>query len=397
MAGLSGFTFIRNALKYDFPIREAAESMLPLIDELVINVGRSEDGTESFIEELIAGWRKTYPQVEYKTVHSVWDDTKTDSGLVLSEQTNIALDACSNDWALYLQGDEALHEEDHGTISKALAAASEDPACEGLRLKYLHFYGGYTLIQQPWNWYPSEIRLVRRSAGARSFGDAQTFRRADGGKLNTLLIDAHVYHYGHARHPDTMKQKIAYFHRFWHGDNHGIKVGKAYNLDLKSLVWFWGTHPAPYARRVGEGMAWSPKPVLHDGPKPVVYILNNSSHERQFARELQEELGVVGYRSQIVNNVGEAKRHARRGKIKDRVLVDLDASGACIFKAATRGLLGAGSFSPRIAHAPEGALGKTVRRLYTHVNWGRHENTAEGFAVPASLYGRQIVKLIDSA
>ena len=36
---ISGFTIIRNALKYDFPVLEAISSLLPVCDEFVVAVG----------------------------------------------------------------------------------------------------------------------------------------------------------------------------------------------------------------------------------------------------------------------------------------------------------------------------------------------------------------------
>ena len=38
---VSGFTFIRNAIHYDYPIVEAIHSILPLCDEVVVAVGNS--------------------------------------------------------------------------------------------------------------------------------------------------------------------------------------------------------------------------------------------------------------------------------------------------------------------------------------------------------------------
>ena len=48
---LSGFTIVRNAVKLDYPIVPAIRSILDMCDEVVVNVGRSEDGTR----ELVAG------------------------------------------------------------------------------------------------------------------------------------------------------------------------------------------------------------------------------------------------------------------------------------------------------------------------------------------------------
>ena len=47
-----GFTFIRNAEKFDFPIVEAINSVLPICDHFVVTVGNSEDKTRQIIENI---------------------------------------------------------------------------------------------------------------------------------------------------------------------------------------------------------------------------------------------------------------------------------------------------------------------------------------------------------
>ena len=42
---VSGFTFCRNAVRYDYPVTESIRSIVPIVDEFVVNVGRCEDGT----------------------------------------------------------------------------------------------------------------------------------------------------------------------------------------------------------------------------------------------------------------------------------------------------------------------------------------------------------------
>ena len=51
---VTGFSFIRNANRYDYPILEAIKSVLPLCDEFIITVGNSEDGTLELIQTLIS-------------------------------------------------------------------------------------------------------------------------------------------------------------------------------------------------------------------------------------------------------------------------------------------------------------------------------------------------------
>lgn len=385
---LSGFTFIRNAVKYDFPITECVASMLPLVDELVINVGKSDDATEELIAKIDS------PKI--RLVRSVWDDSKTDRGLVLSEQTNIALDACRGKWAIYLQADEALHEAEHVAIRKAVeeADASSGPI-EGLRFRYLHFYGGYTLVQRPWNWYPSEIRVVRCGANVRSYGDAQTFRIMAGGserELDTRLIDAHVFHYGHARAPEVMERKIRYFHRFWHGDNHGIDVKTAYKLDWKSLVWYWGSHPAPYAARVTEGLKWSPKPStsIPGAPFREVVVLAGAA-ETALAQELEALIEKHAPAVQVTIVASTADLPLAHS---DAAFVDLCAESHSAFKFLRGSLTWLRKFGWSVAHSPSGTLSSRRASHYSAVSWGRHETADQGFIVPEREYARQLARWV---
>src|SRR5438034_5239446 len=109
---ISGFTFIRNAIKYDFPIVEAITSSLPIVDEFIVNVGRCEDGTLELIRSI--------GDAKIRIVESVWDETLRKDGLIYSQQTNIALAQCTGDWAFYLQADEIIHESDLPRIVEAM-------------------------------------------------------------------------------------------------------------------------------------------------------------------------------------------------------------------------------------------------------------------------------------
>ena len=41
---VSGFTFVRNVVKYDYPVVESIRSIFPVVDEFIVNVGRCDDG-----------------------------------------------------------------------------------------------------------------------------------------------------------------------------------------------------------------------------------------------------------------------------------------------------------------------------------------------------------------
>src|SRR5216117_3990841 len=49
---VSGFTFVRNVVKYDYPVVESIRSILPVVDEFIVNVGRCDDGTLELIRSI---------------------------------------------------------------------------------------------------------------------------------------------------------------------------------------------------------------------------------------------------------------------------------------------------------------------------------------------------------
>ena len=108
-----GFTFIRNAIKYDYPVEEAIRSILPLCDEVIVNVGNSEDATEELISRIDPS--------KIKIVNSVWDESLMEGGRVLAAETDKAYQQIPNDadWCIYIQADEVIHEKYYPAILAA--------------------------------------------------------------------------------------------------------------------------------------------------------------------------------------------------------------------------------------------------------------------------------------
>lgn len=101
---VAGFTFVRNAIKYEYPILEAIESILPICDLFVVAVGDSEDETLQLIQAI--------PSDKIKIIETVWDDSLREGGKVLAVETDKAFNLIPDDydWAFYIQGDEVIHE-----------------------------------------------------------------------------------------------------------------------------------------------------------------------------------------------------------------------------------------------------------------------------------------------
>jgi glycosyltransferase involved in cell wall biosynthesis len=108
---VSGFTFVRNAVKYGYPVVESITSILPVVDEMIVCLGNSDDETEAVI--------KAIGSAKIKIVHSVWDDSLREGGKVLAVETDkaIAATAADSDWLFYIQADEVVHEKYHHAIT----------------------------------------------------------------------------------------------------------------------------------------------------------------------------------------------------------------------------------------------------------------------------------------
>ena len=245
---ISGFTFVRNAIKYDYPVVESIMSILPVVDEFIVSVGNSDDQTLSLIQSLSS------PNI--KIVESTWDDSLRSGGRVLAVETDKAFSHVSekSDWAFYLQADEVVHEKYHQTIIKAANQYRDQLNVEGLLFNYLHFYGTYDYVGDTRRWYDKEIRIIRNDKSIRSYRDAQGFRKNDR-KLQVKQIDASIYHYGWVKHPELQQHKRENFGKLW-SDAEQTESDKQkqdlfnYVNDADSLVKFTGTHPQTMHQRI---------------------------------------------------------------------------------------------------------------------------------------------------
>ncbi|MEZ5059649.1 MAG: glycosyltransferase family 2 protein, partial [Saprospiraceae bacterium] len=77
---VAGFTFIRNAVEYEYPVVEAIRSILPICDEFVVAVGNSKDETLQLIKDI------NDPKI--KIIETVWDDSLREGGKVLAVETD---------------------------------------------------------------------------------------------------------------------------------------------------------------------------------------------------------------------------------------------------------------------------------------------------------------------
>lgn len=244
---ISGFTIIKNAVLNDYPIVEAIRSILPVVDEMIILIGDSDDATLALMQSI------NDPKI--KIHHSIWDKNLRTGGTVLAVETNKAFQLIDpeSDWAFYIQGDEAVHEQYHDTIRKTCLQYKDDQRVEGLVFKYLHFYGTYDYVGDSRRWYDHEVRIIRNDKKISSYKDAQGFRVGER-KLWVKPVDAYIYHYGWVKSPEQMMKKVKNFTKLWHSDQkleEWMKSPDFWNYDeFDSLQKFTGTHPIVMHERI---------------------------------------------------------------------------------------------------------------------------------------------------
>jgi len=283
---VTGFTFIRNALIYDYPVVEAIRSILPVCDDFVVAVGNSDDATLQLIRQI--------DPAKIKIVETVWDDKLREGGRVLALETDKAYQAIGNDtdWAFYIQGDEVVHEKYLEPIREAMLKWKDHPEVDGLLFDYLHFYGSYDYVGSSGKWYPHEIRVVRKSGNIYSYRDAQGFRKGENQKLHVKPVDAYVYHYGWVKEPAAMQRKQENFNKLWHSDNWVDKnVAKSNEFDysgIDALELFQGTHPRVMLDRIAK-KNWKFDYDLS---------FSNLSMKDQFKKWLRKYTGIeIGYKN----------------------------------------------------------------------------------------------------
>ena len=255
---VSGFTFVRNAVRLGYPILPAIRSVLPLCDEVVVNVGVSDDGTLDLVRSL------GDPRVVI--FETRWDESKLERGRVLAEQTDLALARCSGEVCLYVQADEAVHEDDHPALRRSLERLASDDTLDGLLFDYVHFYGSFHTVGSSRRWYRREVRAVKNGVGVRSWRDAQGFRIGpdeQARKLEVAASGARMFHYGWVRPPEAQRVKIAEMERLYHGEQVREEwLARRFEYDVEEKVRpFQGTHPAPMREFVvGADWPFTPRP-----------------------------------------------------------------------------------------------------------------------------------------
>jgi len=234
---LSGFTLVRNAVQLNFPIVPAITSVLEVCDEVVVNVGKSDDATR----DIVAG----IGDARVRIIDSVWDLGKGDD--MLAQETQRAMDACRGSWGIYVQADEVLHEQGARILKQRVADWDRDERVEGMLVDYLHFYGGFDRVATNRQWYRREVRCIRLGRDIRPYQGAQGFRVGpEFRKIRARPTGAQMFHYGWARPAQTIREKLEVTKRMypWASERLDRELKRGTLKWIPLLRQFSGAHPA---------------------------------------------------------------------------------------------------------------------------------------------------------
>lgn len=271
---ISGFSFARNASKLYYPMKEAVQSILPIVDEFVVALGKGDEDDTTRQELISIGSSKV------KIIDTVWDPKYMHRGAIHARETDLAKSHCSGDWLFYLQADEVIHEKYLDTIYNRCNKFVNNERIEGLLFGYKHFWGDYEHYHRSHGWYPFEVRIVRNNPNIHSWESAQSFRyyenyesthqREGTRKLRVALSNAEVYHYGWVRPPHLMRAKSRAIDTNHKGKERANQIHDALPQEfdygpLDRLEKFSDTHPLVMEEMISK-MNWKDK--LHYSGKP---------------------------------------------------------------------------------------------------------------------------------
>ena len=253
---ISGFSYVRNGFDYGVPFLESIKSALPICDEFIIAVGDSHDGTKEAILNL--------KEDKIKIIDTIWDSNLKTGGRIFAQQTNIALDQITGDWAFHIQADEVIHENQINNIKEAIHKFDADKNVDGFILPFLHFWGGYNYCRNTRRVHNFEVRVFRNNLGVRSYRDSQGFRKYHsiegyendldkGEKLRVKLVQANVHHYNGVRPPQSFRKKAQMFGEQYHEKEAVENKLNKINYDwhnVDRVIEFKGEHPCYMQQKV---------------------------------------------------------------------------------------------------------------------------------------------------
>ncbi len=165
---ISGIQPISNGVSLGYPFIEAILSVLPIVDEFLINDGGSSDQTSFYLKKLQMAFpnkirlfnKPFYPSNYWETI----DDC-----------VEFLISQIKGNWLFEVQGDEVWHEKELLKLKKTIQKANQGNYNSIRSLRY--FGAGFDLPDNAYKYM--NIRIVRKIKNLRSFWGGDDFQVGD--------------------------------------------------------------------------------------------------------------------------------------------------------------------------------------------------------------------------
>lgn len=195
---ITGINTIRNGIKNGYPFVESILSVLPLVDEYLINDGGSTDGTLEALNKMT----EVFPKIklfqipDYQSVR--WD--------CVSNVLNHFIDIAQGNWIFLGNADELIHESDVKPLKETILS---EKTADVLRYNRKEVAHNWTKLNEDYYW---PVRTARKipglyqnwnSYGGDEFLDKDGWIKDSPRARKTEFVVYHLY----AVFPGNMKEK----------------------------------------------------------------------------------------------------------------------------------------------------------------------------------------------
>jgi hypothetical protein len=189
------YTAMRNCRRLDYPYEEMLRHHLPLVDEIVVNDGWSNDGSYEVIARLD-------PRI--RVFRTKWNRPRGENWWIhFKDEARRAVDA---DWCIHLDADEFIPEWEFESLRAYLATTSDLM----IPVQFVNFYGNYRVFHRnpgAVHWITKKMIIHRNLPEIEFWGDGSNVK-LQGREFTweTSQRQFSVHHFGFVRAPGVLRR-----------------------------------------------------------------------------------------------------------------------------------------------------------------------------------------------